>query len=254
MMRGAGRSTKRPDAEENSEDEESGDRFEAKSENTRTLIPTPSVPTASARYLQPEQASIVPQIHLDACGYNERPSAYHFQSPVTKVEYQDDPTRYPIPVQVNAALGNTPNHEACRHVFGGESFPETSFGNMQGIRSHGDLFPTEEQVTGEWVIPATHDQYSMHDAGEPSQPPAISRLDGNHIFNQYSYGSAHNQPYRSNPHGYSANSHRHHPAESSDELARFKPSNMCSLASYSTPRSQPANTIQQHPYKLPSPI
>ena len=192
----------------------------------------------------------MPQIHLDTRGYGESSSTHPFRAPDTEVDYQDHQGRYSMPLEVNATLGEASGHGSSGQVFDGEGFAENSYGNMQDLRGHGDLFLTEEQqAIGHWAIPATPEQYPMHYTGEPSQPPAINPLDGDHIFGHYSYGGPHKHPHHTNGYEYSINGY---PAEYVDDLARLKRNNMCSLPSQSTPQSNPDSMMYQHSYELSS--
>jgi hypothetical protein len=253
MIRGGGRLRKPFDARDESEDEESSGDPECGPDEVKTLTPTtPSALASSVQYLNEDQATLVPPIHPDGCGYTETQSTNHFRPCESKHNYQEHQTEYPTPVEVNPPMGDVPHHGPSGNVFHGESFAQNSFGDLPALHGHADLFSPEQQVIGHWAISGTPDLYPMHYTGEPSQPPAVNPTDGDHVFGHYPYESPHKQVYRNSVHGYAADSHSHFPAEYEDDLARFQRINACSFPSHSTQRVQSANMMHQHSYDLPS--
>ncbi len=252
--RGGGRLKKSLDAKDESEIEESSPDPEIVPEEAKTLTPiTSSALISSVPYLHANQASIVPQAHLDECRYVENRSIHHFRPPESKDSYQDHQAGYSMPAQVTSSLGDMSQHGPPGHGFDGSPFVDSSYGNMQDIRSHSDIFsPDEQQTMGQWSLVATPDLYPMHYTGEPSQPPSINPADRNHLFDNYPYPGPHKQPYRSNINGYFVDIHAPFSAGYEDDLARFQRTHTCSLPSQPTPRFQPASMMNQHSYDLPS--
>lgn len=260
MIRGGGRIRKPFDPTEGSEDEESGEELDGGPEEIESPTPTTPTPTplaSSLNYLNTESASSVSRALLDDCAYEQNPSAHHFPPPEIKPQYQDHQAEYTIPVAVGSNMGHISHQEAAEQVFNGDSFqvPESSFGDMQDLRSHVDLFtPEGQQIMGHWGISANPELYPMQYTGEPSQPPSINPADGGHIFGPYDYGGPHKQPYRNHVQGYSEDSHGVFAARYQDELTRYQRINSSSLPSHSTQRIHAANMMHQHFYDLPSHI
>lgn len=211
MARGGGRPRKPAYAEDSSNDEGSADDSKCASDAPKKLIAKKPSPSASSiRYLKFEETPMVPQIHLDTRGYGESSSTRRFRALDDEVHFQGLQGRYSMPLEVKPTLGGESLHESSGQVFGGEGFAESSHGDIQDIRGHGNLFPPDEQqAIAHWAIPATPDQYPMHYTGELSQPPAINALDRDHIFGQ---------PHLTNDYEYPIDSY---PAEYVDNLARF---------------------------------
>lgn len=255
-IRGGGRSKKPLDAKDESEVEESSPDPEIIPEEAEVLTPTtPSALISSVPYLHADQPSMVPQARLDECRYVENGSTHHFRPSESKDSYQDHQAAYSMPAQVTSSLGDISQHGPSGHGFDGVPFVDSSYGSMQDIRSHSDIFsPDEQQMIGQWTLAATPDLYPMHYTGEPSQPPSINPADGNHLFGHYPYPGPHKQSYRSNVNGYSVDVHGQFAAGYEDDLARFQRTHICSLPSQSTPRFQPATMLNQHSYDLPSHI
>lgn len=253
-IRGGGRSKKTLDAKDESEAEESSPDPEIIPAEAKTLTPTtPSALISSVPYLHADQAPMVPQAHLDECSYVENRSTHHFRPPESKDSYQDHQAGYSMAAQVTSSLGDMSQHGSSEHGFDGASFVDSSYSNMQDIRSHSDIFsPDEQQIIGQWALATTPDLYPMRYTGEPSQPPALNPADGNHLFGHYPYPGTHKQPYRSNVNGYSVDIHGQFAAGYEDDLARFQRIPTGSFPSQSTPRFQPASMMSQHSYDLPS--
>lgn len=253
-IRGGGRSKKSLDAKDESEVEESSPDPEIIPAEAKILTPTtPSALISSVPYLHADQATMVPQAHLDECSYVENRSTHHFRPPESKDSYQDHQAGYSMAAQVTSSLGDMSQHGSSEHGFDGTSFVDNSYSNMQDIRSHSEIFsPDEQQIIGQWALAATPDLYPMRYTGEPSQPPAINPADGNHLFGHYPYPGTHKQPYRSNFNGYSVDIHGQFGAGYEDDLARFQRTHTGSFPSQSTPRFQPASMMSQHSYDLPS--
>jgi hypothetical protein len=256
MIRGGGRARKPPDAREESEDEEYSEDPEVGPEGEKTPMPaTPPTLGSSVQYLRADQAARTSQVHSIEDAYMEGPPAHPFHPPETKDKYQDHQADYPMPVEVNPALSDFPHQGSSGHVFNAEPFTENTYGNMQDIRSHADLFPPDEQqIIGQWALSAASDLYPMQYTGEPSQAPAINPQDGEHIFGHYDYGGPHKQPYRSNVHAYSVDSHGHYVSGYEDDSARFQRINACNFPSQSTHRLHSAAMMHQHAYDLPTHI
>jgi hypothetical protein len=256
MIRGGGRSRKALDAKEESEDEDSSQDLEAVPEGNETLTPTTPAPLAPVHYLQTDQASVVSQAGLDGCRYVEHPTPPHLRPPESKDNYQDHRSKYSLPVEVNPSMREIPDHGTSGQIFDVEAFANHSYGTMQDVRSHGNLFPpsevTEQPMMGQWAITATPDLYPMNYTGEPSQVPPISPLDGDQTFGHYPYSSPHKHLYRHNVDGYHINIPGQFPGGFEDEFTRFQRMNSCSFPSRSPPKYPSANMMNEHSYDLPS--
>jgi hypothetical protein len=256
MIRGGGRARKPLDVKEESDEEESSDCAEDGPDGDKDLPPTASSGLEiAAQYLHEDQASRESHACVDESRYAGNISANHFQPSASKVNYHDNQAEYSVPMEVNSVLRDHLHQAPSRHVFDGHAFAENSYGAMQDVHSHADLFsPDEQQINGQWAISATPDLYPMHYTGAPSQPPAINPPDGAHIFGHYSYVSPHKQPYRDGGHACSIDSDSHFAAGCEDDLARFQRINTCSFPSFPDNRLHPASMMRQHSYDLPSHI
>lgn len=255
MIRGGGRSRKPLDAKDESDDEENSEDPDTGPQEVKITPSSPSALASSAHYLRTDQVPTATQVRMENCAYRDDLSAHHFRPPEIKDHYQDHRPEYPMAVEVNPTMGEMPHHESSGHVFNGEALPENSFGNMQDIRSHADLFsPDEQQIIGQWAISATPDLYPMQYTGEPSQPPAINPRDGDHIFGHFSYPNIHKPPYQNNDDGYGGDNQSPFPAGYEDDLARFQHFNTCSIPPHPKLRHHHAGMMHQHPYDLPSHI
>ena len=255
MIRGGGRVRRPLDARGESEDEDCSEGLEVESRGEKTPMPASPLALATSVYLRTDQAANASHVRPSESAYTEAPPPHHFHPSETKDSYQDHPAEYPMPVEVNPALGTFSHQGSSGHVFNAEPFAENPYGNMQDIRSHADLFPPDDQqIIGQWAISAASDLYPMHYTGEPSQAPAINPRDAEHLFGHYSYGSPHKPPYRSNVHAYSADSHGQFVPGYEDDSARSQRVNGCTFPLQSIHRVYPATMMHQHAYELPTHI
>lgn len=253
MIRGGGRSRKAVDAKEEGEEEDSSECADAEPEVDQTLTPTtPSGLQSSVQYLQAGQVPGVRRLHHDG-RYRKSPSTQHFQPPENKDNYHNPQADYAMPVEISPVLEDISNHASSGHVFNEGAFAENSYGTIQDIHSHPDMFPPDEQqMIGHWAISATPELYPMHYNGEPSQTPALHPPNGEHIFGAYAYDGSRKHPYRNSIHGYSTNTHGQFQIGYEDDLARFQRINSCSFPVNSSNKFHPASTTQQPSYELPS--